>query len=71
MLATVSLGEDQVWLFTIDEARKLAQQHSPKDIRKLYWYTDETVRAPTRRQSDISEYLLESRVQALFFEPKP
>jgi hypothetical protein len=37
LLALVALDLDRVWLFTIDEARELAQQHSPSCIRKLYW----------------------------------
>lgn len=36
LLALVALDCDSVWLFTMAEARELAQQHSPKGIRKLY-----------------------------------
>lgn len=69
MLATVSLEEDKVWLFTLDEARNLAQQHGPTGTRRLYWYTDESIRVLSRRQSDMQSYLLEARAAQLFLNP--
>lgn len=66
MLAAVSLDEDKVWLFTIGEAQALAQQHSNSGTRRLYWYTDEAVGAQARRQSEMSDYLLEARADPLF-----
>lgn len=66
MLATVSLEGDKVWLFTIDEARDLAQQHSYRGVRRLYWYTDETIGHPARRQSEMNRYLIEARAESLF-----
>ncbi|WP_162237139.1 hypothetical protein, partial [Frondihabitans sp. Leaf304] len=61
LLAFTFLEEDVVWLFTAAEAQKLAQQRSPKDVRRLYWYTDDTM---TQRngvpllQRDVDPYLL-------------
>lgn len=69
LLAFTFLEEDVVWLFTAPEARNLAQQRSPKDIRRLYWYTDATM---TQRngvpllQGDADRYLLSNRAITLF-----
>ena len=35
MARLADLSTDSVWLFTIDEARKKAQQHSEKNQRRL------------------------------------
>lgn len=59
-LACADLSTGSAWLFTIDEARELAQQHSPQDGRRLYWYVDETVRAPARRESEMEHYRIDS-----------
>lgn len=40
LLAVVLLSDDEVWLFTADEARTIAQQHTTSGSRRLYWYTD-------------------------------
>jgi len=37
LIALVALDTDTVWLFTLEEARGLAQQHSDRGIRQLYW----------------------------------
>jgi hypothetical protein len=37
LLAFVALDTDTAWLFTLKEAQQLAQQHSERDIRQLYW----------------------------------
>ena len=57
---------DEVWLFTIDEARELAQQHSSSGTRRAYWYIDEAIGALVRRQSEMSNYLLDARAGFLF-----
>lgn len=49
--------------------KKIAQQRSPKDVRRVYWYTDEST--PQRdgvplKQSDMDGYLLSARAPALF-----
>lgn len=68
LLALVALDSDRVWLFTTEEARELAQQHSPRGIRKLYWF----VQAPTggatgaRYEAQMTPYLLEERALQLF-----
>ncbi|GAB3791324.1 hypothetical protein [Nocardioides ungokensis] len=68
LLALVALDVDRVWLFTLAEARELAQQHSPKGVRKLYWF----VEPPTggaggaRHEAEMAQYLLEDRAEQLF-----
>lgn len=68
LLALVALDSDCVWLFTLEEARELAQQHSPKGIRKLYWFVD----LPTggavgaRHESEMTQYLIERRAPQFF-----
>jgi len=37
LLAFVALDTHTAWLFTLNEARELAQQHSERGIRQLYW----------------------------------
>lgn len=69
LLAVALLSLDEVWLFTIEEARAIAQQHTVSGGRRLYWYTDADM--PQRagvplKQGDMSDYLLERRASALF-----
>jgi hypothetical protein len=69
MLALVLLSTDDVWLFGIDEARQLAQQHSPKGDRRLYWYVGAEKPAGVRvglHESEVADFLLERRARALF-----
>jgi hypothetical protein len=68
MLALVALDGDAVWLFTMAEARERAQQHSPKGIRKLYWFLAPPTggAAGARHQDEMSEFLLEARAPLLF-----
>ncbi|PKQ25159.1 MAG: hypothetical protein CVT64_11130 [Actinobacteria bacterium HGW-Actinobacteria-4] len=67
LLALVRLSSDSVWLFTLAEARELAQQHSQKGARQLYWYTDPaTAPAGARLEQDMQEFRIESRVQQMF-----
>jgi len=70
LLALVALDLDRVWLFTIDEARGLAQQHSPSGVRKLYWYLQALTggAAGTRYEAQMTQYLLEERALELFPE---
>ena len=69
LLAFTLLEKDLVWLFTAVEARRVAQQRSPKDVRRLYWYTDLTMRqrdGVPLIQSDMEKYLLSLRAPVLF-----
>ena len=69
ILAFTYLQEDLVWFFTAAEARRIAQQRSPKDVRRLYWYTDLTMRqrdGVPLIQSDMDKYLLSVRAPVLF-----
>ncbi|MBT1669186.1 hypothetical protein KK092_07315 [Curtobacterium flaccumfaciens pv. flaccumfaciens] len=69
LLAFVLLERDLAWLFTADEARATAQQHSDKGIRRLYWYTDLSI---SQRdgvpliETDLDQHLLERRAALLF-----
>ncbi len=68
LLALVALDCDSVWLFTMAEARELAQQHSPKGIRKLYWFLAPPTggAAGARHQDEMAQFLLEARAPLLF-----
>ncbi|WP_133767140.1 hypothetical protein [Amnibacterium kyonggiense] len=69
MLAVVLLSTDMVWLFTMDEARLLAQQHSEKGARRLYWYVGAEKPAGVRvglHQAEVERYRLERRAPHLF-----
>lgn len=68
LLALVALDCDSVWLFTLAEARRLAQQHSPRGIRKLYWFVLPPTGGATgaRHQAEMTQYLLETRAPLLF-----
>jgi hypothetical protein len=58
-LAGVDLSRDRVWLFRIDEARKLAQQHRPNGVRALYWHVETTERKGVAyAESDMDPYRL-------------
>ena len=68
VLALVALDADLAWLFTITEALDLAQQHSPKDIRKLYWFLEEPYGGArgARHQAQMEPFLLANRAHQLF-----
>lgn len=68
LLALVALDCDAVWLFTMAEARDLAQQHSPKGIRKLYWFLDPPTggAAGARHQNEMAQFMLGARAPLLF-----
>jgi hypothetical protein len=68
LLALVALDSDRAWLFTIEEARELAQQHSPRSIRKLYWFIEPPSGRATgaRHEAQMTQYLLEDRAPQLF-----
>jgi hypothetical protein len=68
LLALVALDSDCVWLFTIAEARELAQQHSPKGIRRLYWFVEPPSGGATsaRHEAQMNQYVLEDRAPQLF-----
>ena len=67
-LALVALDSDCVWLFTMAEARELAQQHSPKGLRKLYWFVEPPTggAAGARHEGEMTQFLLEGRAPQLF-----
>ena len=68
LLALVALDVDTVWIFTIDEARDLTQQHSDKGMHQLYWRRDRVGSSPSpnRFEDDMEAYRLERRAASLF-----
>jgi hypothetical protein len=64
-LAFTDLSTDSAWLFTIDQARDLAQQYNTKGDRQLYWYVDEMVAGSARRQSEVECYRIDNVVARL------
>jgi hypothetical protein len=67
LIALVALDVDKVWIFTIDEARELAQQHSDRGTRQLYWRLDpRSGLATPRHEGVMTSYQLEQRAPALF-----
>ena len=70
LVATVDLEIDRVWLFSFQQFRELAQQHSEKGNFQLYMYVDAPVRTKHQRVhiSQFDEFLLENRVNELFID---
>lgn len=72
-LAVVLLSSDRVWLFTRNEARELAQEHSARGIRQIHWLTEPATRrdgSARRSAADMEPYSLDSRVSEVFgYEP--
>lgn len=68
IIATTDLSENKVWLFSIEEFRKLAQQHSGKDILHLYMYVETPNRTKHEKSlvEDFNDYLLENKAEVLF-----
>lgn len=64
-LAFTDLSTDSAWLFTVEQARELAQQHNAKGHRQIYWYVDESTSAPGRRQSQLEPYRLDNVITRL------
>lgn len=73
-LAVALLSSDRVWLFTRDEARELAQEHSARGIRQIHWLAEPATRrdgSARRSAADMEQYLLESRVNEFFGQSHP
>lgn len=69
LLAVALLSVDEVWLFTLEEAREIAQQHTKSGGRRLYWYTDPATPQKNMvplKLDDMSAYLLGHRAGLLF-----
>jgi hypothetical protein len=68
LLAFVALDTDTAWLFTLKEAQGLAQQHSERGIRQLYWRLKAApagAKSP-RQEAQMVDYLLATRAAQLF-----
>jgi hypothetical protein len=68
LLAFVALDTDTAWLFTVTEAQELAQQHSKRGIRQLYWHLKAGPAGPKspRHEAQMADYLLATRAAKLF-----
>lgn len=58
-----------MWLFSVADARRIAQQQTGHGQRRLYWYTDlSTLQRDgvPLIQTDLEQYLLTNRAPALF-----
>lgn len=67
LLAFVALDADTAWLFTLNEARELAEQHSERGIRQLYCLKADPARPkPLRREAQTVDFLLPTRAAQLF-----
>jgi hypothetical protein len=68
LIALAALDTDTVWLFTLEEARGLAQQHSDRGIRQLYWRLEPAMpgAAAPRHEGQMDAYLLVNRALQLF-----
>lgn len=64
-LACVDMSTDGVWMFPIDEARRLAQQKHSGGTRLLYFYTGESVGPKSLRHSDMTGHRLEVVIPVL------
>jgi hypothetical protein len=66
LLATVLLETDSVWLFSKHEAHDWARQHSAKDMRQLYWFTDRDRVSRGGWHTDLMDFFrLDNRVHDL------
>jgi hypothetical protein len=62
-MASSGLDTHTDWLFTLTEAKELAQQHSEGGIRQLYWRLKATLAGPKspRHEAEMVDYLLATR----------
>ncbi len=67
-MASSGPGTDTAWLFTLKEAKELAQQHSEGGIRQLYWRLKATLAGPKspRHEAEMADYLLPTRATQMF-----
>jgi hypothetical protein len=68
LLAFVALDTDTAWLITLEEARELAQQHSERGIRQLYWRLNAAPagQKSPRYEAQMVDYLLPTKAAQLF-----
>ena len=68
LIALAALDTDTVWLFTLEEAQGLAQQHSDRGNRQLYWRLEPALpgAAASRHEGQMAAYLLAKRALQLF-----
>jgi hypothetical protein len=68
LLALVALDTDAVWLLTLEQAQDLAQQHSERGMRQLYWRLEAEPAAgkSLRHEAEMTSYLIANRALELF-----
>jgi hypothetical protein len=71
-LACVDLKTDSVWLLTMKQVRKEAQQQNPGKPQQLYWYVD-PAHTPqgAKRQDQMSGYLIDNVLEKLTASKPP
>ncbi|WP_137244047.1 hypothetical protein [Plantibacter flavus] len=70
-LAVALLDSDDVWVFSRDEARELAQEHSARGIRQIHWLIEPKSRIDgTARRSarDVEHFQVDAYVARWFSE---
>ena len=72
VIALVALDVDTVWLLPTPEARQLAQQHSGKGIRQLYWRISPPSNGASdlRHEAQMAHYRIEVQAPNLFPQQK-
>jgi len=68
LIALAALDTDTVWLFTLEEAQSMAQQHSDRGNHQLYWRLEPALpgAAAPRHEGQMATYLLAKRALQLF-----
>lgn len=68
VLALVALDTDTVWMLTLEEAHALAQQHSGKGVRQIYWRLEAGPGGPTPRrcEAQMADHLLVAKAHQFF-----
>jgi hypothetical protein len=68
LLAFVALDTDTAWLFTLQEAQELAQQHSQRGNYQVYWRVKAAPvgQKSPRHEAQMADYLLATRAAQLF-----
>jgi hypothetical protein len=68
LLAFVTLDTDTAWLFTLQGAQELAQQHSQRGNYQVYWRVKAVPvgQKSRRHEAQMVDYLLATRAAQLF-----
>jgi hypothetical protein len=65
-LALVDVSADRAWLFTMEQARELAQQKPESGKLRIYWYPDDAVvKGKPRREAEMARYEIDAVVNGI------